>query len=118
VAEESGVTKIEDVLPSKEEYDPETESDSIVTLACLHDLREIGVLENGEPINGEEIWYLTETGVAWAEGDIELSLKELAENEEVSEDDLYQNFSDLKKSEKIIQAKSLQTEKQAEGGGQ
>jgi hypothetical protein len=99
----SDVEDISEKLPSKDEYDPKEASDGIVTLASMYDLREIGVLKNGEPKDGEQTWYLSETGKAWAEGEIELDLEELADNNEVSEDDLYGTFETLKESEKILQ---------------
>jgi len=104
----SEVTKIEEILPPKSEYDPETASEQIVTLASLYDLRKIGVMENGEPKDGEETWYLTETGVAWAEGEIELNLEELAKDENISEEDLYSTFSDLKKAEKLLNLENFE----------
>lgn len=112
----SDVEKISDMLPPKEEYDHESASRGVRTLASLYDLREIGVLANGEPEDGEQTWYLTETGVAWAEGDIELSLKELAQSEDVSEDDLYGSFSDRKSAEKLLQQQNFDTP--PENGGE
>ena len=70
----------------------------------LEDLKKIGVMAEGEPEDGERTWYLTETGVAWAEGEIELSLQELAENEDVQEEDLNCDFETLKGTEKVLKA--------------
>ena len=111
----SEVEKIEDVLPPKDEYDPETAADPIVTLASLYDLREIGILENGEPKEGEQTWFLTETGVAWARGEIELNLEELAQDQEISEEDLYGTFSDLKKAEKLLSVQNFDSKDSTEG---
>lgn len=102
----SNVEDISEKLPPKDEYDPEEASDGVVTLASMYDLREIGVLKNGEPKDGEQTWYLSETGKAWADGEIELSLEELAKSEDVSEDDLYGTFDGLKEAEQILQAMS------------
>ena len=104
------VTEIVDVLPSIEAYDPETASDEIKAVVALHDFRELGLLANGEPRNGEETWYLTETGQAWTEGKIELDLKELAESEDVSESDLYCSFEHLKRVEKFVQLEDFASE--------
>lgn len=73
----------------------------------LEDLKAIGVLGEGEKKDGERTWYLTETGKAWAEGEAELSLKELAESEEVNEEDLSCSFEDLKLTGKLLEAKNL-----------
>ena len=102
----SEVEDISEKLPPKDEYDPEEASDGVVTLASMYDLREIGVLKNGEPVDGEQTWYLSETGKAWADGEIELNLEELAKNEDVSEGDLYGTFDGLKEAEQILQAMS------------
>lgn len=103
------MSEIEDIsekLPPKDEYDPEEASDGVVSLTSMYDLREIGVLKNGEPEDGEQTWYLSDTGKAWADGEIELDLEELARNEDVSEDDLYGTFDDLKEAEQILQMMS------------
>lgn len=96
------VEKITDRLPPKDEFDPLESSEEMIKLAALHDLREIGVLANGQPVNGEQTWYLTEAGVAWAEGEIELDLEELADSEDVAEEDLYASFSILKQIEEFL----------------
>ncbi|MFB1064910.1 hypothetical protein [Natrinema sp. H-ect4] len=102
----SEVEDISEKLPPKDEYDPEEASDGVITLTSMYDLREIGILKNGEPEDGEQTWYLSETGKAWVEGEIELDLEELARNEDVSEDDLYGTLDNLKEAEQILQMMS------------
>lgn len=111
----SEVEDISDLLPPKDEYDPEEASKGKAALASMYDLREIGVLKNGEPEDGEQTWYLSETGKAWSEGEIELSLEELAKNEDVSEDDLYGSFDSLKATEQILKMRSFVSADEKEG---
>ena len=108
------VTEIADVLPSVEAFDPDSASEEMIILAALYDFREIGILANGEPRDGEETWYLTETGQAWSEGEIELDLEELARSEDVSESDLYCSFEHLNEVEKRVQLEDFAPEN---GGG-
>lgn len=98
----SDIERCEDRLPDPDDFDIEEADHKRRIDAILVDYRKLGIMANGEPENGEQTWYLTEAGVKWGKGELSLDLEELAEDEDISEEDLYTNFQELKTAEKIL----------------
>jgi len=75
------------------------------TEKLLEDLKTVGIMKEGESEEGERTWYLSETGVKWAEGEISLDLEELAEEHE---EELHFGSKSLKEAEALLHQQNLE----------